>query len=369
MQAVASSRGRPIVVANGAESEPASGKDRMLLQTLPHLVLDGAQLAAEALGAREVIVALCESAPASLRTVGGAIEERGGSRGTAPMRVVGVPGDYVAGNELSLISHLNGGRAVPTFTPPMPFQQGVARRPTFVANAETLAHIALIARHGSGWYRLLGTPAQPGSALVTLSGPVARPGVYEIEHGAALAALIEAAGGLHRRARALLIGGYGGSWIDGELLGDVMLCDEQLARHDAMLGPGIVALLSDDACPVAETVRAMRWLADQSAGQCGPCVHGLGAIAASVQELAEGVAERPTRQRTDRLASLVHRRGACGHPDGAIRFLLSALDTFAGEFDDHAHHGACDACARPAELPLPLRPRSATPVRKALSPR
>ena len=97
-----------------------------------------------------------------------------------------VPGDYVAGQESALVNHLNGGPAVPTFTPPMPFEQGVRRRPTLINNAETLAHIALIARHGSQWFRQLGTPSQPGSALVTLSGPVANPGVYEIEHGASL---------------------------------------------------------------------------------------------------------------------------------------------------------------------------------------
>ena len=94
-----------------------------------------------------------------------------------------------------LVNYLNGGPAKPTFTPPLPFEQGVRRRPTLINNAETLAHVALIARHGASWFRQLGTPSQPGSALVTLSGPVAHPGVYEIEHGASLRSLIHAAGG------------------------------------------------------------------------------------------------------------------------------------------------------------------------------
>ncbi len=188
---------------------------------------------------------------------------------------------------------------------------------------------------------------------MTLSGPVTHPGVYEIEHGASLASLVEAAGGTTTAPRALLVGGYGGAWIAGELLSGVALSDEHLAVHGATLGAGVLALLSDDACVVAETARVARWLADQSSGQCGPCVHGLDAIATSVQELASGVRTGNATQRVTRLAGLVRRRGACGHPDGAARFITSALETFAPEFAEHAHHGPCEACARPSELPLP----------------
>ena len=112
-----------------------------------------------------------------------------------------------------------------------------------------------------------------GAALVTLSGPVAYPGVYEIEHGASLTSLIDAAGGTTAAARAALLGGYAGAWIDGSLLGGLSLSDEHLATHGASLGAGVVLLLSQDACPVAETASVARWLADQCARQCGPCGH------------------------------------------------------------------------------------------------
>ncbi|HYM46819.1 MAG TPA: NADH-ubiquinone oxidoreductase-F iron-sulfur binding region domain-containing protein [Solirubrobacteraceae bacterium] len=368
LRAVAGSRGKAVVVVNAAEGEPASLKDRTLLQTLPHLVLDGAQLAAQAVGADELVVCACESAPASVESVAEAIAERQRLAGdSARMHVTAVPGHYVAGQESALVNHLNGGPAIPTFTPPMPFQQGVRRRPTLVSNAETLAHMALIARHGPEWFRQLGTPSQPGSALVTLSGPVAHPGVYEIEHGASLVSLIEAAGGTTANPRALLVGGYGGSWIGGELLRGVALSDEHLAPHEASLGAGVVLLLSEDACPVAETARVARWLADQSAGQCGPCVHGLDSIAASVQEIATGAAHANATQRVARLAALARRRGACGHPDGAANFVTKAIETFAAEFADHARHGPCEGCKRPAELPLPVHPRAAAPSREPVS--
>jgi NADH:ubiquinone oxidoreductase subunit F (NADH-binding) len=360
MRAVASARRRGIVVVNAAEGEPASLKDRTLLESLPQLVLDGAIAAAEAVGADEVIVCACESADMGIESVARAIEERtrASSERLPGLRLATVPGHYVAGQESALVSFLNGGPAKPTFTPPMPFERGVGQRPTLVNNVETLAHVALIARHGAAWFRELGTPTQPGSALVTLSGPIAHPGVYEIEHGASLSSLIRAGGGATARVRGALLGGYAGSWVGAAHLDGVALSNEHLAPHGASLGAGVVLLLSEDACPVGETVRLARWLADQSARQCGPCVHGLDALASALAELAGGIAGAGVAQRIDRLASLVARRGACGHPDGALNPLLSALDAFQAEFADHARHGPCAACSRPAEMPLPDRPPS-----------
>ena len=355
LRAVARGR-RPIVVVNAAEGEPASLKDRTLSELLPHLMLDGGELAAQAVGAEEVIVCVCESAVTSVESVSAAIEERRGlSRKSVRTQLSVVPSGYVAGQESALVNHLNGGPALPTFTPPLPFEQGVRRRATLISNAETLAQLALIARYGSSWFRELGTPSQPGSALVTLSGPVSYPGVYEIEHGASLTSLIDAAGGTTTPVRAALLGGYAGAWIDGSLLGGVSLSDEHLATHGASLGAGVVLLLSQNACPVAETAGVARWLADQSARQCGPCLNGLDALATTVEQIARGSVEGNAGKRIERLAALVQRRGACGHPDGAIKLILSALETFAGEFADHVRHGPCESCDGVAELPLPGR--------------
>lgn len=368
MRAVASGHRRAIVVVNAAEGEPASRKDRTLLQTLPHLVLDGGILAAEAVGADEVIVCACESADVATAGMARAIEERATSRGRSPyLRLATVPGHYVAGQESALVNFLNGGPAKPTFTPPMPFEQGVRRRPTLVNNAETLAHVALIARYGASWFRQLGTPNQPGSALVTLSGPVAHPGIYEIEYGAPLSSLMQAAGGLTAPIQGALLGGYAGSFVAGELLNGVALSNEHLAPHRASLGAGVVLLLSEHACPVAETARVARWLAGQSTRQCGPCLYGLDALATTVQEIAGGIAQGRAGQRIERLQSLTARRGACGHPDGAVNLILSALQAFETDFAEHARHGLCERCARPPELPLPARPVSQSASRGALA--
>lgn len=354
MRAVATGKRQAIVVVNATEGEPASVKDRLLLQSLPHLVLDGVVLAARAVGAREAILCVCES-NAEMPSVQRAIAERRSEDEGVDTRLRIVPNGYLTGQESALVHHLNGGPPLPTFTPPMPFQQGVDGRPTLLSNAETFAHLALIARHGGRWYRALGTASQPGSTLVTLSGPVAHPGVYEIEHGAPLQSLIDAAGGLTMAARAVLLGGYSGTWIDAATMRGIALCDEDLAPFGASVGAGVIALLSAEACPVSETARLIRWLADQSAGQCGPCVNGLHAIAAIFEQVASGNPKQGAAQRLARLAALTRGRGACRHPDGAVRLVESALQVFGEELSDHARHGICDACQRPAEMPLPIR--------------
>jgi NADH:ubiquinone oxidoreductase subunit F (NADH-binding) len=361
MRAVAGARGRPIVLANVAEGEPASRKDRVLIEGLPHLVLDGGVLAARAIGADELILCIDESAGPALQSATRAIYERGRAGGEAlRISVQPVPEGYVSGQESALVNLCNGGQAKPALTPPMPFKRGVRRRPTLINNAETLAHLALIARYGPEWFRALGTQAHPGSALVTLSGAAGNPGVYEIEQGAQLASLIEAAGGTTSPVRAVLLGGYAGTWLDGGSIPALELSNDHLAAHEASLGAGIVVLLSEEACPVAETSRVASWLAAQSSGQCGPCVHGLRAIAGAIAQLAAGSASAGTGQRIARWSSQASGRGACAHPDGVVGFLTSALDVFAEEFADHARHGPCDACSRPGELPLPMPIRLAT---------
>jgi NADH:ubiquinone oxidoreductase subunit F (NADH-binding) len=346
--------GKPIVLANAAEGEPASRKDRVLLTGLPQLVLDGGVLAARAVGADELILCVDGSAGPALKSAARAIRERERVGGDGiKISIQRVPEGFVSGQESALVNLCNGGPAKPTLTPPMPFQRGVRRRPTLINNAETLAHIALIARYGPEWFRELGTLQHPGSALLTLSGAVAHPDVYEIEHGVPLQALLDAAGGTSAPPRAALLGGYNGTWLDAERIPELRLSKEQLVPHRASLGAGIVVLLSHEACPVAEVTRVTRWLAEQSAGQCGPCVNGLDAIAGALEELAGGGATAGAQDRIAYWASLAKGRGACRHPDGAVTFITSALDVFTQELADHAQYGPCEACSRPSELPLP----------------
>ena len=157
-----------------------------------------------------------------------------------------------------------------------------------IQNVETLANLALLARYGADWYRELGTDAEPGSRLVTLAGAVRLPGVYEIECGTPLPGLLAAAGGLSSQIAGVLIGGYFGSWLPPAALGELELSNAGLSRHGGGLGCGAVVALPASSCPVAETVRVAIYLATETAGQCGPCVHGSAAIARTLHGIAEG---------------------------------------------------------------------------------
>jgi NADH:ubiquinone oxidoreductase subunit F (NADH-binding) len=353
LRTVASRRGSKIVVANGTEGEPASKKDRVLLREAPHLVLDGAALAAQAVGARHAIVAVAEHDVRSFESLESALDQRraGHLCDQPKFQLAPVPDSYVAGQEAALINLLNGGAAKPTFGA-RPFERGVDRRPTLVQNVETLAHMALIARHGPEWFRELGTAVDPGSTLVTLSGAVDRPGVYEIEHGLPLVELLGTAG-VHGDLQGVLIGGYFGSWLAADEAERALLSSAELSPYGAALGAGVIVALAADSCPVAECSRVADYLAAESAGQCGPCVNGLHAIATTVQQVASGTAEGHAYSKLERWTIELPRRGACAHPDGAARFIASALRVFAGAFADHARHGRCERCAGDPVLPTP----------------
>jgi NADH:ubiquinone oxidoreductase subunit F (NADH-binding) len=360
LEAVARAKGNPVVVINGGEGEPMSVKDRMLLESLPHLVLDGAFCLAETLQTSDVVIAIDASFREAGDTMRLALRARPevGRRGLQP-RIVTIPSGYVTGQESAIVNFVNNGIPRPVTQPPRISERGIARRPTLMSNAETLAHVALIARHGADWYREIGPDDEPGSLLVTLSGGVRAPGVYEIEYGSLLGSLIDAADGLAEPARAFLLGGYAGSWVDGPTATTLRLSRTMLRPLRATLGSGIIVALPQSACPVAEVTRVATYMSDQSASQCGPCVNGLASIANTLVELCEGQAGRDAFGDLRRWSELVMGRGACGHPDGAARFVTSALSVFVQEFEDHARHGLCEACER---RPVLITPRQQAAV-------
>lgn len=357
MHAVAAGRGRRVVVANGVESEPASGKDRLLAEVAPHLILDGATLAARAVGAEEVIIAVPSGEGVASR-LEDAVEDRltvGCDR--YPIRVERCPRWYVASEETALIRHLNHGPALPTFTPPRPFQKGVAGRPTLVNNVETLAHLALLARYGPDWFRAVGPADAPGSTLVTVAGAVAGPGVYEVPLGSRITEVIGLAGGATEPVQAVLAGGYFGSWLPGAAL-DTPLTPADLRRGGGLLGAGVLVVLPETGCGLAQTARILTWLAEQSAGQCGPCVFGLPAIAADLAAVATGreaASAGTVRRLRDRL-TVITGRGACHHPDGAVRLAASALRVFAADLDSHLRGRPCLGSRQPPLVPIPSAP-------------
>ncbi len=346
---VARARGaRKVAVANGAESEPASRKDELLLRIAPNLVLDGLQLAAEAVGATEAHLYLhAAPGPQLLR----ALAERSSRRlDVLPVTITQAPPRFLAGQETALINRLGGGPALPTFQPPRVSERGLGGAPTLVQNAETLAHLALIARYGPRWFRAVGTPEEPGSMLTTLYRPGARTEIHEVATGTSLRALL----GDGPETQAWLVGGYHGAWLPLPEANGLTLDRASLRRFGAAPGAGVLIALPADRCGLTETARVVGYLAAESAGQCGPCLNGLPRIAAALAELAGAGHRKQVRADLERWAGLVIGRGACSHPDGTVRFVRSALRVFGPEIDRHAR-GQCAATDKKPFLPLPDR--------------
>jgi NADH:ubiquinone oxidoreductase subunit F (NADH-binding) len=341
--AAVASGDRPVVIANGAEGEPASAKDRALLTTAPHLVLDGLQLAAEAVGAGFAYAYVPAVLAGGVRH---ALAERArGGWDRVRVEVVEAPDEFVAGEESAVVARIEGRPALPRDTPRLVVSAGVRGRPTLVQNVETLAHLAMIARHGAAWFREQGTGAEPGTFLATVSGAVTAPGVYEMPYGAALTELLARAGGPAAPMQALLVGGYHGTWLPGPLASAALMSRAALAPLGASPGAGVVVVLPAGVCGLAVSARIASYLAAQTAGQCGPCVNGLPRMADTLARLGRMERRPELAAQVERLARLVEGRGACHHPDGTSRFVRSSLLTFADEVQAHLD-GRCQAPAR-----------------------
>jgi len=344
-------RGRPTVIVNAMEGEPASRKDRALLDVAPHLVLDGAELVAMAVSAREITVCVADDRDDSAQRVRAALAERvAAGLMRTPGSVVRPPGRYITGEESALAAWLAGGFAHPQFRAAKGVPLSVGRRSILVHNAETLAHVALVARHGPEWFRAVGTPDAPGTCLVSASGAVDRPGVYEVELGTTIDAILRRVG--HQPVGGVLVGGYGGSWLAPERLG-TPYAPGPLAAVGASVGAGVLVALPASSCGVAETARVATYMADESAGQCGPCIFGLHAVAGDLVDLARADGDRHTLARLRHRLGEVEGRGACRHPDGVVRMVRSALDVFATDFAEHGRRRPCRAWSAAPVLPVP----------------
>ena len=350
-EALRARRIHPDLIVNAMEGEPASQKDQVLLAVAPHLVLDGAELVAAILSARAVTVCVPDDRPDTASHVAAALAERvGAGLGRPDVKIVRPPRRYITGEESALVKWIGGGFARPQFRATKAHPLSVGRRPVLIQNAETLAHVALVARHGPDWFRQAGTPDAPGTCLVTVSGAVDRPGVYEIELGTPVRDVLGRAG--RHQTSGVLLGGYGGAWLAPDRI-ETPYAPGPLARVGAGVGAGVIAALPSGACGVSETARVAAYMANESAGQCGPCLFGLHAVAQDLVDLARADGDRNTFTRLRTRLGVIDGRGACAHPDGVVRMVRSALEVFAADFAEHARHRPCAAWNGQPVLPVP----------------
>ena len=331
------------VVVNAMEGEPAAHKDRTLIGANPHLVLDGAEYLAGVVGASRIAVCVSRDNPATINHLQHAIHERERrTRRATSFELHTPPWRYVAGEESALVHWLDDNESLPQYRPRRPHVLRIGHAPALVDNAETCAHVGLIARFGASWFRSLGTETSPGSALVSISGAVSRPCVLEVAFATPLRTILARAGA-DRDPWAVLLGGYGGAWLDARHL-DTPYVNDALAPLGSSVGAGVIIVLPKSGCGVVETQRITRWMANESARQCGPCAFGLPALADDLARLtSDGRDAAAARARLVDRCSVIEGRGACRHPDGVVRLVRSALEVFADHIEDHVRGRHCAA--------------------------
>lgn len=351
---------RPAVLVNGAEGEPASVKDALLLTRAPHLVLAGATLAATALGADTVVVAVTEptDVPADPGDTGDPADDRarsvrralaeGGIAGGS--EVVTLPEAFVTGEGGALVQGVNGGPAIPPGQKVRAATSGVDGLPTLLSNTETFAQLGLLGIHGAAWYADVGIPDEPGTVLLSVTTRGRAPVVVETPTGVPLTEVLRACGA--DSGQGVLTGGYHGTWLTPAAADAVRVSRAGMDTLGGALGAGIIVVVPPDVCPLGEIARVAAYLGAQSSGQCGPCYMGLPALARAVAALASGAADSGTLTGIRRGAEALPGRGACHHPDGATRFLRTALDVFHEDVSAHLSRGGCGRPTR-GVLPLP----------------
>jgi NADH:ubiquinone oxidoreductase subunit F (NADH-binding)/ferredoxin len=333
----------PVVVVNGTEGEPAAWKDKVLLTRAPHLILDGAELAAETLAAAEIVVAVADDGVGEA-SMTAALAER---VLPVPARLVRVPHRFISGEGGALVRGINGETPIPPGIKVRASDTGVGGRPTLLSNAETFAQLGLAARIGPYEYNSTGLRDEPGTVLLTITGSAPTPIVVECPTGTPLEEVLWQCSA--PIGPAILIGGFHGMWMTAEQARGAVISRDLLARRGVSLGAGVIAPLGEGTCPLGEAARVVDYLAKESAGQCGPCRLGLPDLARRMSELVTGTGSVAAVRAA---ANGVRGRGACYHPDGTAGFAISAADAFAADVAAHSRGGSCGRPVR-GVLPIP----------------
>lgn len=347
-----------VVVVNATEGEPASWKDKVLLTRAPHLILDGAAIAAAALQASEIVIGV-EDNGIGFDSMVSALAER---RMPAPTRMVAMPVRFISGEGGALVRGINGELPVPPGRKQRSSDAGVDGLPTLLSNAETYAQLAIGARLGPAGYASVGTAEEPGTVLLTVGGSARFPSVVEAPAGVPLKEVL-------RMCRApigpgVLVGGFHGKWLNPAAAGAAQLSWEGMKAVGGTLGAGIILPLGDETCPLGEATRIVHYLAAQTAGQCGPCRLGLPDVARVFASVADGSGGTGAIDQVRAAVGGVRGRGACSHPDGTAKFVISALETFTEDIAAHLNH---DGCGQRVLGVLPLPPdQSETGMRLAV---
>ncbi len=343
------------LVMNGGEDEPGSKKDRVLLENLPHLVLEGAILAAYAIGAAKIYLYINARYDAATKSIQDAIAEAQsaaylgknilGSGFGVEVELTAAPHNYVAGEDTAVIEVIEGKKAWPRQKPPFPVTVGLFGKPTSVNNVETLANVAPIVLHGADWYKKYGTAESSGTMIFSLGDDVNRPGVYELPFGTPLRFLIEQCGGGMkggRKIKAILPAAPSSAFLPPEKI-DTPLDHNSMRNAGSALGCGVVRLIAEGTCIVEEVLKISEFFTAESCGQCPACRMETSTLTMMLKKVQAGQGGQAILEQFGKIIAFNRGKGFCsliGMPGPPIE---SALKLFPADFAAHLTTGKCPA--------------------------
>jgi NADH-quinone oxidoreductase subunit F len=341
------------LVLNGGEDEPGSKKDRVLLENLPHLVLEGTVLAAYAIGASKAYLYINARYDVAIKSINDALVEAKsagylgdkilGSTFSLGVEVVPAPHNYVAGEDTAVLEAIEGKKPLPRQKPPFPVTAGLFGKPTSVNNVETLANVAPIVLNGADWYRKFGTAESAGTMIFSLNDDVNRPGVYELPFGTPLRYLIEECGGGikdGKKIKAVMPAAPSSAFLPPEKI-DTPLDHNSMRDAGSALGCGVVKLVAEGDCIVEELVKIADFFAAESCGQCPACRMETNTLAMLIKKVQGGQGGQQILEQFGKILAFNKGKGFCNLIAMPGPPIESAIQLFPADFEAHLTSGKC----------------------------
>jgi NADH-quinone oxidoreductase subunit F len=343
------------LILNGGEDEPGSKKDRLLMENLPHLVIEGVIISAYAIGASKAYLYINANYEAAIRSVTDALAEARnagylgqsvpGGRFDLDVELVPAPHNYVAGEDTAVLEVIEGKKAWPRQKPPFPVTVGLFGKPTAINNVETLANVPPIILQGAGWYRKFGTADSPGTMIFSLNDDVNRPGIYELPFGTPLRYLIEDCGGGikgGKKIKAIMPAAPSSAYLPADKI-DTPLDHNSMRDAGAALGCGVVRLVGEGTCIVEDVLKVSEFFTAESCGQCPACRMETNALTALLKKVQQGQGGPALLEQFEKVIAFNRGKGFCNLISMPGPPIESALKLFPEDFQSHLETGKCPA--------------------------
>jgi len=351
------------LVINADESEPGAFKDRELMERNPHQLLEGVAIAAYAIGCRTAFIyirgeflyigEILEAAVGEARKAGFLGDKVFGSDFDIDIVVHRGAGAYICGEESALLDSLEGYRGFPRLRPPFPAVKGLYGQPTVINNVETIANVPHIVKNGADWFKEYGTDKSSGTKICSISGPVNRPGNYEMNMGTPFRVLLEErAGGLSdgKKLKAYIPGGASAPMLPNrpEFL-DIALSYEAYREAGSAFGSASFIIIPDDVCILRVQQRLSEFFAHESCGKCIPCREGTPWLAKTVQRIENGQGREEDLPLLLDICDNILGRSFCALGDFATSNIVATVKYFYDEYEEHIRSRGCPFHPRPAQ--------------------